>query len=300
MCDFFETPFFCGATEIELSYANAASIRRHPRRRRDELGLLRAEPRPSAGLGRRVTLEICVDSLDLALAAVRGGADRIELCGPLYGGGITPSAGLARAARGAIDLPLAMLVRPRTGPFTVSEAEFEVMRQDVLFAREIGMDIAVLGILREDRTVDVERTRELVERALPMQVTFHRAFDATADQEQALADVISTGANRILSSGARANALLGAPAVARLRAAADGQVDLILCGSIGASTIRQAVTLSGVREIHAALRNSVRASQLNGMMRAGDLDHFAEAVAKLKSRMREGEVAAAEAESKAR
>ncbi len=245
-----------------------------------------------------VTLEMCVDSFDLALAAARGGADRIELCGPLHGGGITPSAGLARAARTAIDRPLAMLVRPRTGPFTVSASEFEVMRQDVLFAREIGMDRVVLGILREDRTVDVERTRELVAGARPMQVTFHRAFDATIDPEQAMMEVLRAGADRILTSGASATAVLGAPAVAGLRRAAAGRIGMILCGSIGFSTVRQALAISGVQEIHAALRNSVRASQANGTMRAEDLDHFADAVAKLKSRVQDSVVAGEEENGK--
>ena len=104
-------------------------------------------------------LEICVDSLDLALAAVRGGADRLELCGPLFDGGVTPSAGFVAAARRMIDLPLAMLVRPHAGSFTPSDAEFEVMRQDILYARNIGIEIIVLGLLHSDQTIDIERTR---------------------------------------------------------------------------------------------------------------------------------------------
>src|ERR1700722_17733656 len=92
-----------------------------------------------------MTLEICVDSLALAKAAVRGGADRIELCGPLEDGGISPDERLVAAVREAIEVPIAVLVRRRTGPFTVSEAEFEEMRQEVLFARRSGVDIVVLG-----------------------------------------------------------------------------------------------------------------------------------------------------------
>jgi copper homeostasis protein len=237
-------------------------------------------PRPA------VTLEMCVDSLDLALAAARGGADRIELCGPLHGGGITPSAGLAAAARAMIDLPLAMLVRARTGPFTATAAEFEVMRRDVLYAREIGMDLVALGILTEERTVDVLRTRQLVELAHPMQVTFHRAFDATADQQHALADVIETGAARILTSGASTTALQGAFAVARLQQAAQSRIALLLCGGIGVSNVRQAVAISQVREVHAALRNSLGSHASAASLLPEELESFAAAVAKLKQRMR--------------
>lgn len=230
-------------------------------------------------------LEVCVDSLGLALAAARGGADRIELCGPLHGGGITPSAGLAVAARAMIDLPIAMLIRARTGLFTASAAEFEVMRRDVVYAREIGMNLVVLGILRDDRTIDLERTRELVELAKPMQVTFHRAFDAAADQHQALSDIIETGATRILTAGASPSAVLGASAVADLRKNAAGRISMLLCGGIGISNVRQVIAVSGVSELHAALRSSVAVDPLTGVLSEADLDYFAASVKKLKSRM---------------
>ena len=240
---------------------------------------------PSSVAASSMTLEICVDSLGLALAAAQGGADRIELCGPLHGGGITPSAGLAAAARAKIDLPLAMLVRARTGAFTASAAEFEVMRRDVLYAREIGMDLVVLGILREDQTVDVERTRALAELAAPMQVTFHRAFDVARDRDQALTDVIATGATRILTSGASASALLGAATVAHLRDRAAARITMLLCGGVGVSNVKQAMAISGSSEVHAALRSSVAVNGSSGILTEADLDHFAASVAKLKTRM---------------
>ena len=229
-----------------------------------------------------ITLEICVDSLGLAQAAARGGADRIELCGPLEGGGITPSAGLAAAVRVAIALPISMLVRPRTGAFTASEAEFEVMRQDVLFAREIGMDSVVLGLLHEDHTVDVERTCALVELARPMQVTFHRAFDETPDLYQALNDVIQTGAARILTSGARSRAIEGAPIVAGLRQAACQRIGLLLCGGISRGTVRRSLEISGVREVHAALRSHVFIEASTGTISQESLRTFSHAVSEVK------------------
>ena len=234
----------------------------------------------------QVTLEICVDSLDLAVAAARGGADRIELCGPLQGGGTTPSAGFVAAARSTLHLPLAMLIRPRTGAFTASAAEFEVMRHDLLFARATGIDIAVLGILHADRTVDVARTRELIAIAQPMQVTFHRAFDVTADPFTAIEAVINTGATRILTSGASSTAVQGASMVARLRDAAADRLGLLLCGSISSATVAQALAVSGASEVHAALRSSIGPHPLSAPLSEEGKEHFTEAVAQLKCSLR--------------
>jgi copper homeostasis protein len=239
------------------------------------------------GLG--VMLEICVDSLGLAQAAACGGADRLELCGPLQGGGITPSAGLAMATRKSIDLPIAMLVRARTGAFTASEAEFEVMRQDVLFAREIGIDLVVLGILREDRTVDVERTRALVELARPMQVTFHKAFDETPDLHKALNDVMQTGATRILTSGGRSSAVEGAPIVGALRPTAGDRIDLMICGGINRTIVRKAMENSGAHEVHAAMRSEVLVDPLTETISQESLQHFSESVRSLKQEINRAE-----------
>ena len=236
-------------------------------------------------MGQNLTLEICVDSLGLALAAARGGADRIELCGPLHDGGITPSAGLAAAARSSIDLPIAMLVRSRTGAFTATADEFEVMRQDVLYARSIGMNLVVLGILHEDRTVDIKRTRELVECAGPMEVTFHKAFDAALDLKAALHDVKQTGATRILTSGGKPSAVLGAPVVRDLLSEAGGQIELLLCGGISSATVQQVLDRAEVREIHAALRNSIRVKPQTGSISQESLEHFSDCVRKLKEKM---------------
>jgi len=245
--------------------------------------------------GNGLVLEMCVDSLDLALAAARGGADRIELCGPLHGGGITPSLGFVAEARKRIQLPLAMLIRVRTGPFTASEAEFDVMRRDVLYARDAGMELVVLGILRADGSVDVERTAELVSLAGPMQVTFHRAFDAAADQDRALHDVMATGATRILTAGASSTAIQGAATVARLQSAAQGRIGMLLCGGIGVSTVRQAIAVAGVNEVHAALRSSLGSGLLSGSVQPEGVERFATAVAKLKQKMHAEASSSAEA-----
>ncbi len=166
-------------------------------------------------MSRKCLLEISVESLEAALAAARGGADRIELCGNLSAGGITPSAALMHAVRAHLAIPVFAMIRPRAGDFVYSDAEFSEMRRSIVNAQESGMDGVVLGVLTKDHRIDVERTRKLVEFASPLPVTYHRAFDETAGLRQALEDAIQSGAKRIPTSGGAKSALDGAAALDR-------------------------------------------------------------------------------------
>ena len=118
-------------------------------------------------MANRLVLEVCVESLDHAAAAECGGAHRIELCTDLSCGGVTPSAALMQSVRRDVRIPIHVLVRPRAGDFCYSDGEFEIMRNDILAAKQFGMDGVVLGILQGSARVDVERTRDLVEMAPP-------------------------------------------------------------------------------------------------------------------------------------
>jgi copper homeostasis protein len=200
-------------------------------------------------------LEICVDSVDSAVAAARGGAQRVELCSALDEGGLTPSLGMIRAVRASIGIRLHVMIRPRGGDFVYSEQELAIMRDDIGLAAAAGADGVVLGLLNEDSDVDVESTRALVELSRPMQVTFHRAFDMTRDPVAALEAVIQTGADRILTSGAEADAMRGRRQLQALVRAAGHRIRVMAGGSIRPHNAQQIVQDTGVPEVHSGLRH---------------------------------------------
>jgi copper homeostasis protein len=204
-------------------------------------------------VSRKCLLEISVETLEAAMAAKRGGADRIELCGNLSVGGVTPDAGLLRAVRAQVRIPIFSMVRPRPGDFVYSGAELAEMKLAISTAKKSGMDGVVLGFLTEKRRVDVERTRELVEFAKPVPVTYHRAFDETADLGQALEDIIESGAKRILTSGGAKGALAGAAVLAKLIGAAGERIVIVPGAGISAANIAEVARRTKAREFHSGL-----------------------------------------------
>jgi copper homeostasis protein len=198
-------------------------------------------------------LEICVETLEAALAAALGGADRIELCQELSVGGATPSAELMLEVRANVDVPVFAMIRPRCGDFCYSAEEFELMVRDLETAKECGMNGAVLGILRADRGVDIERTRSLVQVARPLPVTFHRAFDETPDLHAALHDVVETGAARVLTSGGKPSAQQGAAEIAALVAAGGEKIGVVCGGGINSANLERVVQITRAREFHTGL-----------------------------------------------
>jgi copper homeostasis protein len=208
-------------------------------------------------MSRKLLLEISIESAEAAKAAERGGADRIELCADLSVGGLTPSRSLLREVRERVRLPIFSMVRPRAGDFFYSAAEFEEMKRSIVDAKESGVAGVVLGVLKNDRTVDIARTRRLVEAAQPLPVTFHRAFDECPDQLAALEDVIATGAVRILTYGGAKSALGGAAALAELVAAARNRIIILAGAGIIAANVSQFAEQTGARELHSGLSTAL-------------------------------------------
>jgi copper homeostasis protein len=204
-------------------------------------------------MNRKCLLEISVETLEGALAAERGGADRIELCADLSLGGVTPGADLLRAVRAQVRIPIFSMVRPRAGDFVYSTAEFTEMKRAIADAKESGMDGVVLGVLTKNHRVDVERTRELAELARPLPVTYHRAFDEIADLHQALEEAIQSGAKRILTSGGAKSALEGAAVLGELIEAAGERIVIVPGAGISGANVVDVARRTRAREFHSGL-----------------------------------------------
>ena len=196
------------------------------------------------------TLEICVASIESAIAAQKGGAHRIELCDNMLEEGTTPSAGTITLARQHCDIPIHVMIRPRGGDFCYSDVEFEIMKIDIENAQELGADGVVFGVLRPDGVVDVERCTELVALARPLAVTFHRAFDVARDPFQALEAIIGLGIERLLTSGQEESALEGLDLISELVQRAGGRIIIMPGGGITQGNINYIVQQSGVKEAH--------------------------------------------------
>lgn len=154
-------------------------------------------------------VEVCANSLESALNAQKSGADRIELCSELGVGGITPSYGLLKMVRQHITIPVHVLIRPRSGDFTYSDIEFEIMKRNIELCVELGFDGIVSGVLFSDGTLDVDRTKELLGISSPLKFTFHRAFDWVKDPLETLRQLEAIGVDVILTSGLQKSAVEG-------------------------------------------------------------------------------------------
>jgi copper homeostasis protein len=210
----------------------------------------------------QVLIEVCVDSVASAVAAERGGAGRVELCSSLLEGGVTPSAGMIEAVRAKISIGLQVIIRPRGGDFCYAGDEIEVMSRDIVAAKNLGADGVVFGILDAEGNVNVPRTRQLVELARPLNVTFHRAFDMSADLFRALEEVCATGAERLLTSGGERTCLQGIDPIARLAKAARGRIKIMAGGGIGHNDAATIIERTGISEIHVGLSSPVASPML--------------------------------------
>lgn len=199
-------------------------------------------------------------SADDCVEAEAGGADRIELCGELVVGGLTPSLGTLIEARAATQLPILQMIRPRAGGFCYSAREFDTMRRDAKLALAYGAEGIVFGVLRSSGEVDVDRCRELVAitRAAtltdgrPREAVFHRAFDVVPEPFAALEALIALGVTRILTSGRQPTALAGAPLIRDLAARADGRIEILPGGGIRDTNVLDLVRETGLRHVHLA------------------------------------------------
>ncbi|PHX97447.1 MAG: copper homeostasis protein CutC [Gemmatimonadetes bacterium] len=211
-----------------------------PRERRDSMNT----PSPT------VLIEAAVDSFDGAMRAQAASVQRIELCGPLHDGGTTPSAGLIARVTEKILVSVNVLIRPRAGNFVYGADELEIMKKDIVVAKELGVDGFAFGALTPDGDVDIEQMAELIHLATPLRVVFHRAFDSLRDQDEALELLVSLQVNGVLTSGGAKTAAGGAERIRHLVERAERRIRVIAAGSITAATVASLVHTTGVSAVH--------------------------------------------------
>ena len=204
-----------------------------------------------------IKIEICLDSVESVIIAERAGADRVELCSDLFEGGLTPTVGTFLLAKERTNIPINVMIRPRGGDFCYSDIEFKVMKKEALFFKENGADALVFGILTPDGEIDKIRTKELIDIARPLPVTFHRAFDMTRDAFRSLDALISLGVERVLTSGLEATVLEGADTLRALVERA-GERMIVMPGSgINERNFNKIKNLIGAKEYHMGLSSSI-------------------------------------------
>jgi copper homeostasis protein len=205
-----------------------------------------------------IKIEVCTFSLESCLAAEKGGANRIELCGSMYEGGTTPSAGLIQIAKQRVSIEIHAMIRPRGGDFCYSDDEISVMQADIRIAKELGCEGIVLGILQSNGQVNIGQTKALVALAKPMRVTFHRAIDMTPNYSKALEDIIEIGCDRILTSGQKNTAIEGIEYIKNLVKQAKGRIEIMAGSGVNADNV-QMLLHTGVNALHLtgkSIRNS--------------------------------------------
>lgn len=197
-------------------------------------------------------VEICANSFESAFNAQQAGAHRIELCCELAVGGITPSYGLIEQVVSSLSIPVFVLIRPRSGDFNYSDAEFKILKKDIELCKKLGCSGIVSGVLNRDNSIDVLRTQELVELAKPLPFVFHRAFDLVPDPKRALNELMAIGVQRVLTSGQESSALKGLDLIQKLRSQTKKGMTILPGGGINLENAMQ-FKEAGFNEIHCSL-----------------------------------------------
>lgn len=211
------------------------------------------------GEKRAMQLEICVDRVESAEAAERGGADRIELCGNLVIGGTTPDPELFRILRERLRIPIHVMIRPRYGDFCYTEEEFRIMCENIRVFRSLGADGIVCGALRPDGTLDTERMREMIRLGAGGKITLHRCFDLCRDPFSTLEQAAELGVDILLTSGQRERAEDATEMLRALRERAAGRLLIQAGAGVNAGNIERICGATGITAYHMSgkiLRNS--------------------------------------------
>ena len=219
-------------------------------------------------------LEVCANSFASALAAEKGGANRVELCENMTEGGTTPSFAQIKMCKERLNVEVWPIIRPRSGDFLYSDDEFELMKEDIKMCKSLECDGVVTGILLANGEIDKIRCAELIALAKPMPVAFHRAFDMSNDLKKSLEDVIDLGFARVLTSGGANNAFEGIETIANLVKQANGRIEIMPGAGINLDNINEIATRTGARNFHSSARISIKSKMefRNQLTKMGNIE----------------------------
>ena len=197
--------------------------------------------------------EACVESFEKALEAQNNGANRIELCENLAVRGTTPSYGTVKVCLEKLDIPIFPMIRARGGNFIYSKEEIEIMKEDIKIFKELGVKGVVLGCLTFDNKIDLELTKELVDIAYPMEVTFHKAIDEINNPLDYINDLVNIGIKRILTSGGKATAFEGKDLINEMIKKSNGRIKIVVAGKVTKENLNELSNLISADEFHGKL-----------------------------------------------
>ena len=207
-----------------------------------------------------MVLEVCAQSLQSAMTAQIGGAQRIEFCSGLELGGLTPSAAHLQLARERLHINICVLIRPRAGDFLYNELEFETILKDVEYCKQLGIDGVVVGCLRPDNTFDETQMKAIAAVAGNMELVSHRAFDATPNPFEAMETLINLGYHRILTSGQANVALDGIPVLKQLVDLAQARIDIMAGSGVLVTNIEQLARATGAKDFHSSFKKGIKSA----------------------------------------
>ena len=197
--------------------------------------------------------EACVESFEKALEAQSNGANRIELCENLAVGGTTPSYGTVKICLEKLNIPIFPMIRARGGNFVYSKDEIKIMKEDIKIFKELGVKGVVLGCLTSDNKIDLEFTKELVDLAYPMEVTFHKSIDEILNPLDYIDDLVNIGIKRILTSGGKATALEGKDLINKMIKKSNGRLKIVVAGKVTKENLNGLSNLISADEFHGKL-----------------------------------------------
>ncbi|GLS91594.1 copper homeostasis protein CutC [Psychromonas marina] len=220
-----------------------------------------------------IELEVSLDNIESLFTAQNAGADRIELCGALTLGGLSPSYGLITQALKHATIPLNVMIRPRDGDFLYSSDEVEMMLSEIYTARLIGIHGVVFGVLNKHAQVDSDILKSLMKASKGLSVTFHRAIDCCVDAPLAVETILSAGCDRILTSGLASRADLGIDCIAKMVEQSKGRLSIMPGAGVSATNVAGIITSTGAREVHISAKTR-HVSDMENIVNCGYLPEF--------------------------